>query len=125
MAIPPLVVCDANHYRAKGRDRQKFMTLRTAEFIRRFLLHVLPHGFHRIRHYGLFANGGRTDNLAQARDLLDMPPPQDLSEAATDSDQTPTLSYPCPSCGGPMILIDTFEPGARPRAPPTSTAAAS
>jgi hypothetical protein len=111
-------------YRAKGRDRQKLMTLDTAEFIRRFLLHVLPHGFHRIRHYGLFANGHRVENLGLARELLDMPPRQDLSEAATDGDQAPKLPYPCPSCGGPMILIDTFEPGARPRAPPASAGTA-
>src|SRR4029434_8507776 len=57
-------------YRAKGRERQKVMTLASDEFIRRFLIHVLPGGFHRIRHYGLFANGGRADNLARARELL-------------------------------------------------------
>ncbi len=100
------------------------MTLGAAEFIRRFLLHVLPHGFHRIRHYGLFANGHRVENLGLARELLDMPPRQHLSEAATDGDQAPKLPYPCPSCGGPMIPIDTFEPGARPRAPPTSVGTA-
>ena len=100
------------------------MTLAAAEFIRRFLLHVLPYGFHRIRHYGLFANAHRTENLKRARDLLDMPPGQDLSEETANDDQAPTLCYPCPSCGGPMILIDTFEPGARPRAPPTRTGAA-
>ncbi len=100
------------------------MTLGTVEFIRRFLLHVLPHGFHRIRHYGLFANGHRAENLNRTRDLLDMPPRQDKPVVDIDHDQTPTLSYPCPSCGGPMILIDTFEPGARPRAPPTSAGAA-
>ena len=126
-----LVACDSDSvtfkykdYRAKGRDRQKLMTLGAAEFMRRFLLHVLPHGFHRIRHYGLFANAHRAENLKRARDLLDMPPGQDLSEETANDDQAPTLSYPCPSCGGPMILIDTFEPGARPRAPPTSAGAA-
>ena len=63
-------------YRAKGRDRQKVMTLATAEFIRRFLIHVLPHGFHRIRHYGLLASGTRADNIARARELLNVPATQ-------------------------------------------------
>jgi len=74
-----LIACDRTgvtfrwkDYRAEGRDRQKVMTLATAEFIRRFLIHVLPHGFHRIRHYGLLASGTRADNIAQARRLLDV-----------------------------------------------------
>ena len=74
-----LIACDRNgvtfrwkDYRAEGRDRQKVMTLATAEFIRRFLIHVLPQGFHRIRHYGLLASGTRADNIARARRLLDM-----------------------------------------------------
>ena len=93
------------------------MDLPIAEFIRRFLTDVLPSGFHRIRHYGLFANGGRTENLARARHLLAMPPP----EVAAGNDQAgepPTGTYPCPSCGGPMIIIETFERGNQPRAPP-------
>ena len=74
-----LIACDRNSvtfrwkdYRAEGRDRQKVMTLATAEFIRRFLIHVLPQGFHRIRHYGLLASGTRADNIARARRLLDV-----------------------------------------------------
>jgi predicted Zn-ribbon and HTH transcriptional regulator len=112
-------------YRAKGRDRQKVMTLATHEFIRRFLIHVLPTGFHRIRHYGLFANGGRAENLARLRELLDLPTTQDDqddTEPAAETDQPASLSFPCPCCGGSMIVIDTFEPGCPPRAPPTSTA---
>jgi hypothetical protein len=105
-------------YRAKAQDRQKVMTLRADEFIRRFLIHVLPQGFHRIRHYGLFANGERTGNLARARQLLDMPAPQDESEPGTETLETPSLAQPCPCCGGPMIVIETFEPGHAPRAPP-------
>ena len=102
-------------YRTKGRDRQKVMTLATSEFIRRFLIHVLPQGFHRIRHYGLFANGGRVRNIARARQLLAMPPP----ETRTDDDAEPSaLALPCPHCGGAMIIIETFEPGHPPRAPP-------
>jgi hypothetical protein len=104
-------------YRAKGRDRQKLMTLASDEFIRRFLIHVLPQGFHRIRHYGLFANGGRSENLAQARQLLAVETPHD--EPVTEThDPGQTLSQPCPSCGGPMAIIETFEPGHAPRAPP-------
>ncbi len=109
-------------YRAKGRDRQKVMTLATGEFIRRFLVHVLPHGFHRIRHYGLFASGGRSENLARLREFLDLPAPQDQSEPNTEADEIPSLAQPCPCCGGPMVVIETFEPGCPPRAPPTSTA---
>ncbi len=105
-------------YRTKGRDRQKIMTLATDEFIRRFLIHVLPPGFHRIRHYGLFANGGRTENLARVRELLDLPTPQNETEPVTEADQLPSLAQPCPCCGGPMIIIETFEPGHPPRAPP-------
>jgi hypothetical protein len=104
-------------YRAKGRNRQKLMTLASDEFIRRFLIHVLPQGFHRIRHYGLFANGGRSENLAQARQLLAVETPHD--EPVTEThDPGQTLSQPCPSCGGPMAIIETFEPGHAPRAPP-------
>jgi hypothetical protein len=109
-------------YRIKGRERYKTITLSAHEFIRRFLIHVLPTGFHRIRHYGLFANGGRADNLARARELLNVPPPQDQSESATEKvDQPPgltQLAQPCPCCGGTLIIIETFERGARPRAPP-------
>src|SRR6476620_7747229 len=72
-----LIACDSSSvtfrwkdYHAEGRDRQKIMTLATAEFIRRFLIHVLPQGFHRIRHYGLLASGTRADNITQARELL-------------------------------------------------------
>ena len=110
-------------YRAKGRDRHKVMTLASDEFMRRFLIHVLPPGFHRIRHYGLFANGGRAENLTRARVLLAVQVPQDEPDPVADPDQRPRLSYPCPSCGGPMIIIETFEPGYTPwghapRAPP-------
>ena len=110
-------------YRAKGRERAKIMTLATHEFIRRFLIHVLPRGFHRIRHYGLFGNGGRAQNIARARALLDVPKPRsDGADAASPETSEPhVLSHPCPSCGGRMIVIETFErgraPGYRPTAP--------
>ena len=105
-------------YRAKGRGRYKTMTLQAHEFIRRFLIHVLPHGFHRIRHYGLFANDGRAENLARARELLDAPVQQKEPDTVANDYNTQTLAHPCPCCGGPMVIIETFERNAQPRAPP-------
>ena len=109
-------------YRVEGRDRYKVMTLATDEFVRRFLIHVLPGGFHRIRHYGLFANGSRADNIAKARKLLAMPPPPKTkpAHAAADTAEPPTLSQPCPCCGGRMIIIETFERGSTPRYRPSA-----
>ena len=77
-------------YRIEGRNRFKVMTLATHEFIRRFLIHVLPREFHRIRHYGLFANGSRADNIARARELLAVPQPRnDTTDAgSTDANDT-------------------------------------
>jgi hypothetical protein len=99
-------------YRAKGRERAKIMTLAAHEFIRRFLIHVLPSGFHRIRHYGLLANGGRAENIARARELLRVPPMQsEPGDVDAKADEPPMLSHPCPCCGGRMIIIETFERG--------------
>ena len=107
-------------YRTKGRERAKVMTLAISEFIRRFLVHVLPGGFHRIRRYGLFANGGRAENIARARQLLDVPATQsEPSEAGGGDSEPQTLAHPCPSCGGRMIIIETFERGGTPRYRPT------
>jgi hypothetical protein len=112
-------------YRIKSGDRLKVMRLATDEFIRRFLIHVLPDGFHRIRHYGLLAGAGRKDTLAEVRDLLGAQAPADAD--ATDIDPAPPLSLrePCPECGGPMRIIETFRRGERPttRAPPRRAAA--
>jgi hypothetical protein len=102
-------------YRIEGRDRYKRMTLATDEFIRRFLIHVLPQGFHRIRHYGLFASGTRADNIAQARELLAVSKPEGQPIAAAADQSKPV----CPCCGGRMILIEVFERGATPRYRPT------
>ncbi len=116
-------------YRAKGRDRQKVMRLETGEFIRRFLIHVLPTGFHRIRHYGLFANTARVRNIETIRRLLHAEPPDEEPAAgdteAADAVAAHTLRQPCPCCGGPMIIIETFERGQMPRAraPPARRAA--
>src|SRR5882672_4194442 len=106
-------------YRAKGRERAKVMTLAIDEFISRFLIHVLPSGFHRIRHYGLLANGGRAENIARARQLLGVPATQS-EPADADPDEPAMLCHPCPCCGGPMIIIETFERGSTPRTRPTS-----
>jgi len=108
-------------YRAKADARYKLMTLDADEFIRRFLIHVLPDGFHRIRHYGLFANGGRADNIARARQLLNVAAPQNApSDADSTGDSEPqALSHPCPCCGGRMIIIEIFERGCAPRYRPT------
>jgi putative transposase/transposase-like zinc-binding protein len=106
-------------YRAKGRERAKVMTLAAHEFIRRFLIHVLPGGFHRIRHYGLLANGGRVGNIARARELLGVSPTQS-EPSDTDADEPPMHSLPCPCCGGRMIVIETFDRGATPRTRPSS-----
>jgi len=114
-------------YRIDRRDRYKRMTLATNEFIRRFLIHVLPDGFHRIRHYGLFASASRADNLARSRQLLAARAPQPRSDdpSATAPDEPRALSHPCPCCGGRMIIIETFERGATPRHRPTQPATVS
>ncbi len=112
-------------YRAKGRTKYKTMTLTAMEFMRRFLLHVLPHGFHRIRHYGLIANAGRRENLARARELLAVPPQVDACGSTDDqSDMGTSLveprppTYVCPHCGAAMIIIGTLVRGQPIRAPP-------
>jgi hypothetical protein len=104
-------------YRAKGEARYKLITLDADEFIRRFLIHVLPDGFHRIRHYGLFANGRRAENIARARQLLNVPAPHNaLSDTDSTGDGEPRpSSHPCPCCGGRMIIIEIFERGGSPR----------
>ena len=92
------------------------MTLHPHEFIRRFLLHVLPKGFHRIRHYGLFANGNRAEAIARARELLAVsPPPPKPEPAKPAADEPRVLPTSCPCCGGRMHVIETFEPGKMPR----------
>jgi hypothetical protein len=108
-------------YRAKGRTRYKAMTLDPDEFMRRFLLHVLPGGLHRIRHYGLLANGARKANLATARELLHATQP--TCSAADTSDQATATSAPtfvCQHCGAAMIILQTFTRGQTIRAPPPS-----
>jgi hypothetical protein len=104
-------------YRIEGPERYKLMKLATHEFIRRFLLHVLPCGFHRIRHYGLLANGNRAANIARARELLAAPPVVVETEAteAAAADEPRILPRPCPCCGGRMIIVETFARGCEPQ----------
>jgi Putative transposase/Transposase zinc-binding domain len=128
-----LIACDDKgvtfkwkDYRIEGPDRYQVMTLPTYEFIRRFLMHVLPAGFHRIRYYGLLASGQRAENIARARQLL-APPiiPVDVIKAISANDaETPTAKHACPCCGGRMVIIERFERGATPRyrASPTTPA---
>ena len=108
-------------YRLEGRERYQVMTLTTHEFIRRFLMHVLPAGFHRIRYYGLLASGKRADNIARARELLTLPiiPVDAIKAANTNADQPQTPEHRCPCCGGRMIIIERFERGATPRSHPS------
>jgi hypothetical protein len=108
-------------YRVEGPGLYTTMTLATREFIRRFLLHVLPKGFHRIRHYGLLAGATREENLAKARKLLAASLPVHANEEPAASD---ALATPCPCCGGRMIIIETFKAGCQPQHRPTAQLAA-
>jgi hypothetical protein len=109
-------------YRRNGQARYRTMTLAADEFIRRFLLHVLPKGFHRIRHYGLLASAGCKANIARARELIAAPMPAVDPPAAHDTadpDATPTCCPPCPCCGGRMMIVEVFGRGGAPRGPPS------
>lgn len=124
-----LIRFDANHvtfrvkdYRVDGPGRQTTMKLETDEFIRRFLIHVLPKGQHRIRHYGFFGNGNRAANIARIREALNARMPEtdnsngDPNETADE--QLRILALPCPCCGGRLIIVDSFQLECQPRAPP-------
>jgi hypothetical protein len=109
-------------YRRNGQARYRTMTLSADEFIRRFLLHVLPKGFHRIRHYGLLASASCKTNIARARELIAAPIPQaepPASHDTVDPDAITDHRPPCPCCGGRMILVEVFARGAAPRGPPS------
>jgi hypothetical protein len=110
-------------YRIQGVERYKIMTLATDEFIRRFLMHVLPAGFHRIRYYGLLASSKRAENLTHARELLMLPilPVDAIKTASTSPNEAQPPKHPCPCCGSHMIIIETFRRGCSPKyhpAPP-------
>jgi len=112
-------------YRRNGQARYRTMTLGADEFIGRFLLHVLPKGFHRIRHYGLLASAGCKTNIARARELMAAPMPEVDPPAAHDTaDPHTTTDYrpPCPCCGGRMIIVEVFARDSAPRGPPSAGA---
>jgi hypothetical protein len=114
-------------YRIEGPGRYTTMTLDVGEFIRRFLIHVLPKGFHRIRHYGLFAGNNRAETIDTVRKLLNLAPPatvENTAEETGETDQAQPLARPCPCCGGRMFVIETFDPGRQPRHRPTAPLAA-
>ncbi len=98
-------------YRAKGRSKAKIMRLSPAEFMRRFLMHVLPDAFHRIRHYGLLANGHRAENLAHCRALLGEASREPERESGAEANPSGASADPqrCPCCGGRMVIIESFE----------------
>ena len=102
-------------YRAKGQTRHKTMTLAPEEFMRRFLLHVLPSGFHRIRHYGLLANAGRRANLTRVRTLLDVPPPEPVRDETADM---PAPTFVCRCCCATMRVVEVMMRPQPIRAPP-------
>jgi putative transposase/transposase-like zinc-binding protein len=115
-------------YRRNGHERHRTMTLAPEEFIRRFLLHVLPKGFHRIRHYGLLASPGCKANIARARELIVAPMPTVDPSAAGDTDDPrdpPDHRPPCPCCGGRMLIVEVFGRGGAPRGPPFAAASQS
>ncbi len=111
-------------YRGDGRARYKVMTLATSEFIRRFLIHVLPKGFHRIRYYGLLAKSSCAKNLARARELLTVPKPQALPNDDGGPNEPSTTAHLCPRCGGRMTIIEAFAPGCQPHHQPSATSVA-
>jgi hypothetical protein len=111
-------------YRVTGKTRYKTMTLSADEFMRRFLLHVLPTGFHRIRHYGLLANAGRRNHLARARELLHVVPTASESHPPVAAAANIAPTFVCPHCGAAMIIVEIFARGRTIRAPPLQRAAA-
>jgi hypothetical protein len=115
-AHEPVVIQRQKRDVAVVLSMHKTMTLSADEFMRRFLLHGLPNGFHRIRHYGLLANAGRRENLAKARHALHAPPPEPVSEK---TDETPLPTFVCRCCGAAMRVVEVFFPCRPPiRAPP-------
>jgi len=106
-------------YRLDGPDRWKTMKLSAHEFIRRFLIHVLPKGFHRIRHYGLFAGTKRAANIARARELLNVPAPKPRPPKPVEPDAPRRHPSPCPCCRSVMMVIETFGRGETPRHKPS------
>jgi len=119
------VTFGSKDYRRNGQARYCTMTLSAGEFIRRFLLHVLPKRFHRIRHYGLLASPGSKATIARARERIaaSMPAVDPLTaHDSTDPDAATDHRPPCPCCGGRMLIVELFGRGGAPRGPPSGTA---
>jgi hypothetical protein len=117
------VTFNCKDYRVEGPKRYTCMRLATHKFIRRFLMHVLPRGLHRIRHYGLLANGSRAENVAKTRALLNLAKSDAIPDDPATADQVepPMLVHPCPCCGGRMLIIETFARGCQPNYRPATT----
>jgi hypothetical protein len=111
-------------YRAKGHARHKAMTLSQDEFMRRFLLHVLPSGFHRIRHYGLLANSGRKDNFEKVRKLLQVDTNDNEHNGKMATDVPTQPNFTCPDCGAEMVITTILARETHIRAPPWQREAA-
>jgi hypothetical protein len=116
-----IVTFKVKDYRVEGPGRYTTMTLATHEFIRRFLIHVLPKGLHRIRHYGLLAGPARADHLARMRALLAISPPA-VPGGKVDPTAADRPEQSCPCCGARMRVIEVFQPGEKPRYRPTTPA---
>jgi hypothetical protein len=120
LANSRLIAYDRHHvtfwhkdYRGSKEVRYQPMTLDVDEFIRRFLLHVLPKGFHRIRHYGLLASHVRAGHLAKIRAFLDVEPAEIEPSDDPSTNDTPSGPYRCHDCGGEMVIVETFTPASR------------
>jgi hypothetical protein len=117
------VTFSCKDYRIEGPGRYKTMTLKPDEFIRRFLIHVLPNGFHRIRHCGLLASGTKTETIARIRELIAAVAPVQTAHQPQPPDSaaaTEQATHPCPGCGGRMNIIETFKRGSTPHQRPTA-----
>src|SRR5258708_14681784 len=104
----------------EGSGGSTTLTLEVGEFIRRFLIDVLPKGFHRIRHHGLLASANRAETIARARELLGLATPAAEAAIEIDAAAAQPLAQPCPCCGGRMFVIETFDAGCQPRYRPTA-----
>src|SRR6202171_3701802 len=114
------VTFKVKNYRIEGPGRYTTMTLDVGEFIRRFLIHVLPKGFHASRHHGLLASANRAETIARARELLGLATPAAEAAIEIDAAAAQPLAQPCPCCGGRMFVIETFDAGCQPRYRPTA-----
>jgi len=104
----------------RGHPLRRLVNTTVIATIRRFLIHVLPKGFHRIRHCGVFASANRAETIARVRELLGLATPTAEEALEIDPAAAQPLAQPCPCCGGRMFVIETFDAGCRPRYRPTA-----